>query len=104
MRHINEIIWNITTFAKIGSCCSDRRATCLKDKTENGDPVGPAHGKDHQNAKWMVSDQQFDTHSIGKRRRKPTLRGSLSVRGAIGGFVNERNQAEKPAGAGYNPR
>jgi hypothetical protein len=57
-----------------------------------------------KNAKSMVGDQQFDTHGIGKRRRKPTLRGSLSVRGAIGGFVNERNQAEKPAGAGHNPR
>lgn len=42
--------------------------------------------------------------SVSADASRPLALGSEYVRGAIGGFVNERNQAEKPAGASRNPR
>jgi hypothetical protein len=73
LRHINEIIWNIAAFAKIESYCSDRRATCLEDKAETVIQSVPPTARITKDAKSMVGDQQFDTGSIGQRRRKPTF-------------------------------
>lgn len=62
--HINEIMWNVATFAKIESDLSDRRATYLEDKTELVIQSVLPTARITKNAKWMVGIQQFETDII----------------------------------------
>lgn len=62
--HINEIMWNVATFAKIESDLSDRRATYLEDKTELVIQSVLPTARITKNAKWMVGVQQFETDII----------------------------------------
>jgi hypothetical protein len=54
--------------------------------------------------RWSAINSSTRTASVSADASRPLALGSECVREAIGGFVNERNQAEKPAGAGRNPR
>jgi hypothetical protein len=62
--HINEIMWNVATSAKIESDLSDRRATYLEDKTESVIQSVLPTARITKNAKWMVGAQQFETDII----------------------------------------
>lgn len=62
--HINEIMWNVASLAKIESDLSDRRATYLEDKTESVMRSVLPTAAITKNAKWMVGAQQFETDVI----------------------------------------
>ncbi|GGB68968.1 hypothetical protein [Blastomonas aquatica] len=62
--HINEIMWNVATSAKIESDLSDRRATYLEDKTESVIRSVLPTSTIKKNAKWVVGAQQFETDII----------------------------------------
>lgn len=62
--HINEIMWNVATSAKIESDLSDRRATYLEDKTESVIRSVLPTAIITKNAKWVVGAQQFETDII----------------------------------------
>jgi len=62
--HINEIMWNVATSAKIENDLSDRRATYLEDKAESVIQSVLPTARITKNAKWMVGVQQFETDII----------------------------------------
>ncbi|MBB3912133.1 hypothetical protein [Sphingomonas desiccabilis] len=62
--HINEIMWNVATSAKIESELSDRRAIYLEDKAESVIQAALPTALITKNAKWMVGAQQFETDII----------------------------------------
>lgn len=62
--HINEIMWNVATSAKIESDLSDRRATYLEDKTESLIQSVLPTARITKNAKWMIGAQQFETDIV----------------------------------------
>jgi hypothetical protein len=62
--HINEIMWNVATSAKIEGDLSDRRASYLEDKTESVIQSVLPTARIVKNAKWMVGVQQFETDII----------------------------------------
>ena len=62
--HINEIMWNVATSAKIENDLSDRRATYLENKTESVIRSALPTAKVAKNAKWMDGAQQFETDII----------------------------------------
>lgn len=59
--HINEIMWNVATSAKIEADLSDRRATYLEDKTESVIQSVLPTARIAKNVKWMDGVQQFET-------------------------------------------
>lgn len=62
--HINEIMWNVATSAKIESDLSDRRASYIEDKAESVIRSVLPTATITKNAKWMVGAQQFETDII----------------------------------------
>ncbi|WP_156477968.1 hypothetical protein, partial [Acetobacter malorum] len=62
--HINEIMWNIATSAKIEKNLSDRRSIYLEDKAEAMLQSALPTAKITKNAKWMICAQQFETDII----------------------------------------
>lgn len=62
--HINEIMWNVASSAKIESDLSDRRATYLEDKAASVIRSVLPTAEITKNVKWMVGDQQFETDII----------------------------------------
>ncbi|WAP70436.1 hypothetical protein [Jiella pelagia] len=62
--HINEIMWNVATTAKIEEDLSDRRAAYLEDKAEAVLQSVLPTAQITKNAKWMAGKQQFETDII----------------------------------------
>ncbi|WP_294329789.1 hypothetical protein [uncultured Sphingomonas sp.] len=62
--HINEIMWNVASAAKIENDLVVRRATYLEDKTESVIRSVLPTAVITKNAKWMAGTQQFETDII----------------------------------------